>query len=67
MGAFQSQGFTLTAAAGSAGQSTAIDAAFADPLVVTVAANNDVEPVDGGLVTFTAPAAGASATLSATT
>ncbi len=67
IGAFQSQGFTLTVAAGSTGQSTAIGTAFANPLVVTVVANNEVEPVDGGVLTFTAPAAGASATLSATT
>ena len=67
IGAFQSQGFTLTAATGSTGQSTAIGTAFANPLVVTVVANNEVEPVDGGVLTFTAPAAGASATLSATT
>ena len=34
-----------------------------DPLVATVTANNPSEPVAGGLVTFTPPASGASATL----
>ena len=34
---------------------------FAAPLVVTVTANNPIEPVAGGLVTFTPPASGASA------
>ena len=37
--------------------------AFAAPLVATVTANNPVEPVAGGLVTFTPPASGASAIL----
>src|SRR5262249_34947340 len=37
---------------------------FADPLVVSVKANNAVEPVAGGLITFTAPSSGASATFS---
>jgi MBG domain (YGX type) len=67
IGAFQSQGFTLTPATGSTDQSTAISTAFANPLVVNVAANNEVEPVAGGVLTFAAPAAGPSATLSATT
>ncbi len=67
IGAFQSQGFTLTPATGSTDQSTAISTAFANPLVVTVTANNEVEPVAGGVLTFAAPAAGPSATLSATT
>ena len=67
IGAFQSQGFTLTVAAGSTGQSTAIGTAFANPLVVTVTANNEVEPVYGGILTFAAPASGPSAALSATT
>ena len=55
IGAFQSQGFTLTASTGSTGQSTAIGTAFANPLVVTVVANNEVEPVYGGVLTFNAP------------
>ncbi len=69
IGAFESQGFTMTAVAGSTPQSAAIGSAFANPLAVTLTANNPVEPVDGGVVTFVAdPAAdGASAAfLSAT-
>src|SRR5262249_4827156 len=51
IGAFESQGFTLTAVPGSTPQSAAIDgAAFANPLAVTVTANNAVEPVNGGVV-----------------
>ncbi|MFI5460158.1 MAG: beta strand repeat-containing protein, partial [Isosphaerales bacterium] len=67
IGAFQSQGFTLTPAAGSTPQSAATGTPFAVPLAVTVAANNPVEPVAGGVLTFTAPAGGPSANLSATT
>jgi hypothetical protein len=52
IGAFQSQGFTLTAVSGSTLQSAGIGAAFAEPLAVTVAANNPVEPVNGGVVSF---------------
>ena len=46
-----------------------VGTAFANPLAVTVTANNtgSSQPVDGGVVTFTAPAAGASASLSAAT
>ena len=54
IGAFQSQGFTLTPVAGSTPQSSAIGTAFVYPLAVTVTANNPVEPVDGGVVTFVA-------------
>ena len=65
IGAFESQGFTLTAVAGSTPQTANIGTAFANPLAVTVTANNPVEPVDGGVVSFAAnPAAnGASAIL----
>jgi hypothetical protein len=68
MGAFESQGFTLKPAAGSTPQTATIGATFAHPLAVTVRANNPVEPVEGGVITFTVnPAAhGASAALSAT-
>jgi hypothetical protein len=62
IGAFESQGFTIAVTSGS-GQSTDISTAFAAPLVVTVTANNPSEPVAGGLVTFTPPASGASATI----
>ncbi len=62
IGAFESSGFTLTVTSGS-DQSTGVLTAFSAPLVVTVTANNPSEPVAGGLVTFTPPPSGASATL----
>jgi hypothetical protein len=52
IGAFESQGFVLTPVAGSSPQSTAIGTQFANPLAVVVTANNPLEPVDGGTVTF---------------
>ena len=62
IGAFESQGFTLTAVPGSTPQSSNIGTPFANPLAVTVTANNPVEPVDGGVVSFVAnPAGGATA------
>jgi CSLREA domain-containing protein len=61
IGAFESQGFTLTVLAG-ANQSTTTGTAFPTALAVKVTANNAVEPVQGGVVTFTAPASGASST-----
>ena len=66
IGAFESQGFTLTAAAGSTPQTANNGTSFTNPLEVTVTANNPVEPVNGGVVAFVAnPAAnGASAPLS---
>jgi hypothetical protein len=65
IGAFQSQGFTITPVAGSNPQSTPINQPFPRPLDFTVTANNPVEPVDGGIVRFAVtPAGGASATLS---
>ncbi|MCA1666054.1 MAG: putative Ig domain-containing protein [Thermomicrobia bacterium] len=67
IGAFESQGFTLTKTSGD-GQRTTATTAFTNPLVVAVAPSAagaaDNEPVNGGVVTFTAiPNAGASATL----
>jgi hypothetical protein len=62
IGAFESSGFTISVTSGT-GQSTGVNTAFPAPLVVTVTANNPIEPVSGGLVTFTPPASGASATL----
>jgi ELWxxDGT repeat protein len=64
IGAFESQGFTLTVNGGNS-QRTQVNTAFGNPLEVQIAANNPLEPVDGGRVTFTAPAGGASAALSA--
>jgi hypothetical protein len=63
VGAFESQGFTLAIVSGSP-QSATVSTAFAAPLVVRVMANHAGDPVDGGQVTFTAPASGAGATLS---
>ena len=63
LGAFESQGFTLTPVAGSTPQSAIHGTAFTNPLAATVTANNAVEPVEGGIITFTAPGSGASATL----
>ncbi|MGP0063643.1 MAG: choice-of-anchor Q domain-containing protein [Isosphaeraceae bacterium] len=66
IGAFQSQGFTLMADAGSNPQAGVIGDPFANPLAVTVTANNPVEPVAGGVVSFSVNPAqsGASASLS---
>ena len=63
IGAFESQGFTLTPVAGSTPQSTVRGTAFTNPLAVTVTANNAVEPVNGGVVTYTVPGSGPSAML----
>ena len=68
IGAFESNGFTLTPIASSTPQNAAPGGPFANPLSVTVTAINPVEPVAGGVITFTAPpTSGASAVLSATT
>jgi hypothetical protein len=70
IGAFQSQGFVLAAAAGTTPQSAPTGQAFANPLVVTVVALNPVEPVVGGIVSFTVTSdqnSGAGAVLSAPT
>jgi hypothetical protein len=65
IGAFQSQGFTLTPVAGSTPQLTAAGSPFANPLAVMVTADNSVEPVNGGVVSFFAnPNNGASPALS---
>ena len=66
IGAFESQGFTLTPVTGSTPQGTPVNSPLANPLAVIVTANNPLEPVDGGMVTFSAPASGASASLSTT-
>jgi hypothetical protein len=62
IGAFESSGFTITVDSGS-GQSTVVNTAFSDDLVVTVTANSPDEPVAGSVVTFTPPPSGASATI----
>ena len=63
IGAFESSGFTLAVAAGN-NQSTGVNTAFPTALQVTVTPNNPGDPVDGGVVTFTPPASGASTALS---
>src|SRR5262249_47043020 len=69
IGAYQSQGFAIAAVTGSTPQSAAAGAAVATPLAVSVVANAPLEPVAGGLVTFSVNPAtgGASAVLSAAT
>ncbi len=69
IGAFQSQGFTLTPVLNGTPQGTAAGSAFANLLGVTVKAVNPVEPVSGGVVTYTVNpnGNGASATLSGAT
>jgi len=62
IGAFESSRFTLAITGGN-NQSTPVNTAFAQPLRVSVTPNNVVEPVNGGKVTFTPPASGASASL----
>jgi hypothetical protein len=60
MGAFESRGFTLTITSGD-NQQTLVDTLFAAPLAVSVSSSFG-EPVQGGLMNFTAPAGGSSAT-----
>lgn len=63
IGAFESQGFTLTAGLGTTPQSAPVTTAFPTALAAIVTANNPVEPVAGGIITFTvAPVGGAQAT-----
>jgi hypothetical protein len=62
IGAFESRGFTIAATSGG-GQSAIINQAFANPLVVTVSANDPNVPVAGRLISFTPPGSGASAAL----
>ena len=66
IGAFQSQGFTLKIVPGSNAQTTRIGMAFKNALTVIVKANNPIEPVEGGVIAFSASTTknGASATLS---
>ena len=65
IGAFESQGFIFTLVSNSSPQTARVGSAFANPLSVRVTANNPIEPVDGGIVSFAANSAanGASATL----
>jgi hypothetical protein len=61
IGAFESRGFALTVVSGD-GQSTPVGTAFGKPLVVAVTSPFG-EPVQGGVVTWTAPPTGASTSL----
>jgi predicted outer membrane repeat protein len=61
IGAFESRGFTIAITSGSA-QSTSVASSFLNPLVVMVSSPYG-DPVQGGVVTFTAPASGAGAML----
>ena len=61
IGAFESQGFTLTKTDGD-NQSTLVNTAFMDPLTLNITSAFD-EPVDGGIVAFIPPASGASAAI----
>ncbi|MFN2455597.1 MAG: MBG domain-containing protein [Pyrinomonadaceae bacterium] len=60
VGSFESQGFTI-ATTGGVSQSSPINTAFASPLIVTITSAFS-EPITGGVVTFAAPASGASGT-----
>ncbi len=63
IGAYENEGFTITASGG--GQTTPPGTAFATALGVTVSSNNLLlTNLTGGAITFTAPATGASATFS---
>jgi hypothetical protein len=64
LGAFESQSFALTITDGN-NQHAAINTTFAQPLAVSVGGTNG-DPVNGGIITFTAPASGVSAVLSST-
>ena len=61
IGAFESQGFILGSLTGTP-QNTFLETAFADPLGLIITPQGSGEPVEGGIVYFTAPAAGASCT-----
>lgn len=63
IGAFESQGFTITPASGN-NQTTPITDDFPAALAAQVVPNQPNEPVNGGVVTFIAPDSGASASLS---
>jgi p-aminobenzoyl-glutamate transporter AbgT len=69
IGAFESQGFTITVVGGASSQSGRIGKVLARPLAVIVKPKLSLEPVNGGVVFFTVQSGGtgASATLSSTT
>ena len=61
IGAFESSGFLLTATGGTP-QNATIGFAFTSPLIASITGFHG-EPVNGGIITFTAPGSGPSATL----
>lgn len=63
MGAFESQGFTVTPTSGN-GQTAPVNSAFTAPISVAVTPIAPLDPTTGGQISFTAPATGASALLS---
>ncbi len=60
IGAFESGGFTIAVQSGD-NQSTVNGTVFANPLSVSVAANNPIEPVAGGVITYTVNPSGGGA------
>ena len=62
IGAFESRGYNLNLISGSP-QWAALNSTFATPLLVSVVPVAAGEPVNGGLVSYSAPATGASAVL----
>jgi hypothetical protein len=58
IGSFESQGFAISIVSGN-NQSIAVNNPFDAPLIVQVTANNPLEPVAGGIVTFSGPTTGA--------
>jgi hypothetical protein len=58
IGAFESQGFTLRITAGNH-QATVVGQPFPMPLQVTVTPIDGIDPVAGGVITFSGPAKGA--------
>ncbi|WP_170113284.1 Calx-beta domain-containing protein [Ahniella affigens] len=63
IGAYESRGFGLSLSSGN-NQTAGPGQAFANPLVLSVAALSVGEPVNGGEVSFSAPVSGASASFS---
>lgn len=66
IGAFESQGFALSISGGN-NQTTPIGSAFDSPLDLTITSNSGDEPVDGGIINFTAPDSGPSTSFAPTT
>jgi M6 family metalloprotease-like protein len=65
MGAFESRPFSLNLTGGN-NQNTLVNTAFAQPLTLSIAGTGG-DPVNGGVVTFSAPGGGASATFTSST